>query len=166
MLYCPKCGLHNFVFDGEKVYSCKECNYEFFFNAATAVGALIVKDDHLLTVVRGKPPSQGKLDLPGGFVDPDESLEQAVIRELQEELSISPTSLSYLTSGPNRYLYNTVEYMTCDVFFICQVEDFHGMKANDDISAFHWLSLTDISLESFAFHSVQKAIKKFIKAHD
>lgn len=163
MLHCPKCGLLSFEFDGQKVYRCNHCHYEFFFNAATAVGALIINEDKLLTAVRANNPSQGLLDLPGGFVDPDESLEEALKRELQEELSITPVTLHYFSSGSNRYLYNNVEYTTCDAFFICEVDHYDGMQANDDISEYRWIPLKEINLQEFAFYSVQRVIEKLIK---
>ena len=84
MLHCPKCGSLSFDFDGEKVYNCNKCQYQFFFNAASAVGAIIINEGRLLTGVRALDPAKGLLDLPGGFVDPGESLEEALLRELQE----------------------------------------------------------------------------------
>ena len=42
--------------------------------------------DEVLVAVRARNPGKGLLDLPGGFVDPGESLEVALYRELQEEL--------------------------------------------------------------------------------
>lgn len=165
MLHCPKCGLRSFDFDGQKVYNCSNCHYEFFFNAATAVGALIVKEGQLLSVVRARNPGQGLLDLPGGFVDPGESLEEALRRELQEELSISPSVVQYYSSGPNRYLYNNIEYATCDAFFICEVDHYDNIQANDDISEYRWIPLKQINLQAFAFHSVQRVIETLIKEH-
>lgn len=165
MLHCPKCGLLSFNFDGKKVYLCSHCNYEFFFNAATAVGALIVKDGQLLTAVRAHNPGQGLLDLPGGFVDPDESMEEALRRELQEELSITLTVIQYYSSGSNRYLYNTIEYATCDAFFICEANNYDNMQANDDISEYRWIPLKEINLPAFAFKSVQQVIQKWVNEH-
>ncbi|UZE95274.1 NUDIX hydrolase [Alkalimarinus alittae] len=165
MLHCPQCGLLSYEFDGQKVYLCNKCQYEFFFNSAASVGALIIRDGRLLTAVRAKNPSKGMLDLPGGFVDPDESLEHALSRELQEELCITPSSLQYFTSGSNRYLYNQIEYTTCDAFFICTVDHYKNMQANDDICEFRWVPLKEIDLDAFAFKSVKQAIEKLLKEH-
>ncbi|MFQ5830443.1 MAG: NUDIX hydrolase [Candidatus Methylomirabilia bacterium] len=52
------------------------------------VGAVILKDGAVLLVKRGSPPSRGKWSLPGGLVGLGESVEEAVVREVQEECGI------------------------------------------------------------------------------
>ena len=49
---------------------------------------LVDRDLHVLLIERGEPPFEGRLSLPGGFVRPDESLEQAATRELREETGV------------------------------------------------------------------------------
>lgn len=57
---------------------------------AIDLAVLTVVDEalHVLTVRRGQPPYAGRRALPGGFVEPDEDLQQAARRELQEETGI------------------------------------------------------------------------------
>jgi len=47
----------------------------------------------ILLVQRDKPPYEGKWALPGGFVEMDENLEEAVYRELKEETNLSDIAL-------------------------------------------------------------------------
>lgn len=52
------------------------------------VGAVVVRDDRVLLIKRGKPPSEGMWAIPGGRVELGETLQEAVERELREETGI------------------------------------------------------------------------------
>lgn len=68
--FCPRCGKPAIAHEGKHAIRCSACNFLFFFNAATAVGAIIPdKDGRLLFLRRAKEPAKGKLGMPGGFVD-------------------------------------------------------------------------------------------------
>jgi ADP-ribose pyrophosphatase YjhB (NUDIX family) len=99
-------------------------------------------------------------DLPGGFVDPDESLEQAVQRELHEELGWQPPpeSVRYLGSFPNTYRYDNITYKTCDTVFVVTLSDKPALQAADDVAALYWVKRSELELERFAFPSTRNAI--------
>jgi len=52
------------------------------------VGAVVVKEEEILLVLRGHPPAQGLWSIPGGRVKPGETLSQALQREIAEECNI------------------------------------------------------------------------------
>ncbi|KND28359.1 MULTISPECIES: (deoxy)nucleoside triphosphate pyrophosphohydrolase [Streptomyces] len=57
------------------------------------VGAALLNDGRLLAARRSAPPElAGRWELPGGKVEPDESPEQALVRELREELGVEAKS--------------------------------------------------------------------------
>jgi len=58
------------------------------------VDTLVTCCRHVLLIQRGKAPGKGRLALPGGFVEPQETLQAAALRELREEtqLRVLPAS--------------------------------------------------------------------------
>ena len=86
-----------------KSMHCRQCDFSMYINPSAAVAAFILNEnDELLVTVRAKDPAKGTCDLPGGFVDDDESAELALIRELHEELGITVGKAEYLFSLPNQ----------------------------------------------------------------
>jgi bifunctional NMN adenylyltransferase/nudix hydrolase len=69
------------------------------------VDALVVCNDHVLLIERGQNPGKGLLALPGGFINQDESLLDAAIRELKEEtlLDFSDSALKSCLVKPKAF---------------------------------------------------------------
>ncbi|HEX2226133.1 MAG TPA: NUDIX domain-containing protein [Candidatus Binatia bacterium] len=53
------------------------------------VGGAVVRDGRLLMVRRASRHGRGNWQLPGGFIEPEETIEQAVVREVQEEAGVT-----------------------------------------------------------------------------
>src|SRR3712207_6659952 len=99
---CPKCGARSLNQLSEKEFVCEreDCQFTAFKNAAAAVAAIIeLNDDTIIMTRRDREPGKGKLDLPGGFVDADETLEQSLQREVKEELSLQDRKSTRLNSS-------------------------------------------------------------------
>jgi 8-oxo-dGTP diphosphatase len=52
------------------------------------VGVVVLEGDRVLLIKRGKPPKLGEWSLPGGHVEPGESLKAAAQREVEEETGL------------------------------------------------------------------------------
>ncbi|MCP4712464.1 MAG: NUDIX domain-containing protein, partial [Planctomycetes bacterium] len=116
--FCPRCGGDKLGAASVKSFECPDCGFGFFLNTAAAVGALITDDEgRLLVTVRKDEPAKGTWDLPGGFTDPGESVEETVRREIKEELGLDIISLSYFCSFPNIYEFGGVSYFTADLVY-------------------------------------------------
>ena len=154
-LYCPQCRRPAPDFPAERKIICPECGFTYYHNVASAVGILLKRDDRFVFLRRAKEPGLGLLDLPGGFVDPDESAEEACRRELREELGVELASLEYAASRPNTYPYKGIVYKTCDLFFRAECVSGPFSLQEDEVSEVLFLSRRDVKMEMFAFGSVR-----------
>jgi len=163
--YCPSCGKESLNWDGEKKWSCPECNFTLYNNVAGAVAVVIRFENEIYLTKRNRDPKKGKLDLPGGFVDPRESAEEACKRELFEELQLEVdiSNLKYLTSLPNVYQYKEIDYNTIDLFYEYKVQEKFQVKLDiSEISAAVWISLQELNPEDLAFDSQKKFFADYI----
>lgn len=158
-LYCPSCGAKAFEETNEKAKKCAACGFVYYFNPSAAVACFIQDNEgRLLVVRRGKEPAKGTLDLPGGFSDLFETAEETVRREVKEETNLSVSSVNYLFSLPNIYLYSGFEVHTIDLFFLCEVASFDTAIAGDDASEIVILRKDQLNPEEFGLSSIKKAI--------
>ena len=88
--FCPVCGAKREKLTPTRPFRCESCGHTSFFGPVTAVGGVIANlEGQVLLIERAREPGLGKLGMPGGFVDPNESAEVALRREIQEELGIA-----------------------------------------------------------------------------
>lgn len=159
---CPNCLSNALEFDGIKKFYCNSCGWVFYHNTAAAVGVILEYKGKILVVTRNREPCIGMFDLPGGFVDPQETAEEAVIREVTEELGVIPTDLKYLCSAPNIYPYKEIEYTTCDIFFTAKLNQVDFTVQKSEIAGYNWFDPLIVDPEKFGFDSMKKAIKAYL----
>lgn len=160
--YCPKCGSKHFEVNNEKSKKCDNCGFVLYANPSSATAAFIVNSrNELLVTRRGKEPAKGTLDLPGGFVDMDETAEEGMAREIKEETGLDVDNMEYLFSVPNIYRYSGIDIHTLDMFFLCNVPDDVTIKAADDAAECFWLPMSEIHSELFGLRSIRQALYQF-----
>lgn len=170
---CPHCGSKNIMSKAIK-WQCPDCGFDLYNNVAAAVGIIIYDEDfNVIFEKRAKEPRKGYLAIPGGFVNPDEAAENAVIRECMEEIGFKVDQVSFLCSFPNTYPYKDIVYKTCDLFFTVKIQNkklsqiIQEMKAEQsEVSAIciHQVRTEkDVEALPIAFESSVKALKLFVK---
>ena len=88
-------------------------------------------------------------------MDAEECAEDAVKREIHEELGITVTTMQFLGSFPNEYVYKGISYFTCDLAFVCTVPDLSHLKPSDDVSEAILLHPNDIDYDALSFPSIR-----------
>ena len=88
--FCMKCGtaLEIRDVDGTDRSACPSCDFVFWGNYSIGVGALVVKDGKILLVRRSHDPGKGYWTNPGGYIEQWETIEETIIREVEEESGI------------------------------------------------------------------------------
>lgn len=164
--FCPCCGGNSLGADSVKSFKCQKCGFELFINCAAAAMAIILDDQNrVLVTVRAKAPGKGTLDLPGGFVEPGESIDQGLVREVKEELNLDIFNLDFFCSFANTYPYKRMVYPITDMAFTCRVKDFSLITPMDDVADFKFIRVHDLDTDMFGMHSAQKALEKYKRTY-
>lgn len=98
--FCPRCGARTAVEAGGHIRVCPHDGSQHFPRVDPAVIMLIRDPDDRCLLARGPQWPEGRLSILAGFVEPGESLEAAVVREVAEEVGILVTNPRYLGSQP------------------------------------------------------------------
>lgn len=165
--YCPRCGCKAFkTNDNGRSFNCEECHFNFYLNNSAAVACLIFNaGGKLLLARRAIEPAKGMLDLPGGFVEPMERAEDAVVREIKEELGVLVTNAEYLASFPNEYIFSGFSVFTVDLAFICKIDDLSAIIPADDVSEVEFIFPKDVKKEELCSESMAKIIMHYINKY-
>ena len=88
--FCQECGspLVEALLGGRQRPNCQTCGYIHYGLHSIGVGGLVVRGDRVLLIQRAQTPGKGRWTIPGGYVEHDEVMDQAVVREVYEETGI------------------------------------------------------------------------------
>lgn len=155
--HCPRCTATTGVFLRQHEYRCPECGFRYFHNVASAAGILAQRGQHYLFLERNQDPAKGKLGLPGGFVDPGERVEEALQRELREEIGAEISTPGFVASFPNQYTFEGITYHTCDLYFKANIltPDAELHLDCNEVRSLIWLDIQNVAPEALAFDSLR-----------
>ncbi|HMD67340.1 MAG TPA: NUDIX domain-containing protein [Chitinivibrionales bacterium] len=159
--YCPRCGKHGVAAKGGNAMRCGRCGYVYFHNCASCTAAIIAVSGGIVLTVRRHAPKKGMLDLPGGFCNYGESLEDTLVREVKEEINLDIADIAYFGSFPNTYRYRGVTYFTTDAVFTCATPDLSAATSNDEIAGIRVIKPGAVDLAAVAFSSTRAALSRY-----
>jgi NAD+ diphosphatase len=97
--YCGKCGQPTQHHDTERAVSCNFCELHFYPRINPCVIVLVIRDNELL-LARSAKFKSGFYSCLAGFIEVGETPEQAVSREVMEEVGLEVDNIRYIKSQP------------------------------------------------------------------
>lgn len=165
--FCRRCG-SKLTQINDHTFECAE-HHIIFANPAPTVGIfLFKKSGELLLSIRGRDPGKGLLDCFGGFLDGAETFEEALVREMREELDLRPSEYStpeYLISSSGTYTFNAETTTVVSNFYKATLLTDKELVPHDDVADIHVTTLTEVDMTLIAGKDVQGGIlhlKKFL----
>ncbi len=158
--YCPYCG-HPLEWNRpphpQHPY-CPRCQRFIYENPVPAVAVLAVHNQQVLIVQRGVPPKKGAWALPSGFLEMDESPEEAALRELREETGLTGRLLGLVdvTSEPSRIFRRVLV-----IGYAVAVERPLPLRPGDDAVDAKWHPLEPPPV--LAFRSHQRLLESWLQ---
>ena len=158
--YCPQCGgpLERRIIksgDPERLV-CRQCHSVLYMNPQVAVIAVVPKDGGVVMTRRALNPGYGLWVLPGGFMDVGELLEDAVMREVEEEANLKVRVDRLLG------VYSYKDSSTVVVAYLTEYLE-GQMAAGEEVLDIGVFSDREIPWDKIAFRSTKSTLNEYFK---
>lgn len=164
--YCDKiCADARFAAEYKKQWSVVP--YPVIF---CTVDAVVFQAAHVLMVIRGAMPGKGLMALPGGFVKPEETLRDAMARELQEETGLELRQASIDNAiGPVPFdnPHRSIRGRTITNAFAVHLKETKSglpkVKGADDAKKAFWVPVAELDqgkIYEDHYHIIRKMMKR------
>jgi NAD+ diphosphatase len=115
--FCGRCGAEMEMASGERAMKCPTCGLSSYPRLSPAVITAVVRRDGnqpRILLARNHRFPAGRYSVVAGFVEPGESLEECVQREVTEEVGVQVTNLRYFGSQPWPFPHSLMVGFTAD----------------------------------------------------
>ena len=158
--FCPQCGgpLQQKIIQSKEPprLVCSDCGFIFYLDPKLAAIAIIPWENGLVLARRAIEPGYGLWVAPGGFVDVGETVESAVVREVQEEvfLQVRIRRLLNVYSYPGR--------TTVIVAYVAEVISGQPGGGDETLEA-RVFRPDEIPWQEIAFTSTRDALRDYLE---
>lgn len=111
--YCSACGSLTESQRRERVKVCPNCGYTSYPRLAPAIIVAVTRGDKLL-LARSRRHPPGLYSVLAGFVEPGETLEECLMREVKEEVGLEVKNIRYFGSQPWPFPHSLMIAFTCE----------------------------------------------------
>jgi len=156
--YCSQCGQKNVYefIDGSHRYHCIKCKSIHYENPKPTATIICTQGNSILLAKRALQPAKGEWGLPGGFMELNETLEEAAQRELKEETNLIGEVVQIISTCSH---YGTIFGDILLIGVEMKVSDYSVMKAGDDAAEVHFFDFDN--LPDIAFYCHNKFINEY-----
>jgi NAD+ diphosphatase len=157
--FCGRCGKPTTDSKRDRSTVCAGCKLNFYPRLSPSIIVLVHRGDEVL-LGRNHMFPEGLFSTLAGFVEPGESIEETVIREVKEEVGVNVSNLSYRGSQPwpfpnSLMLGFHAEYQSGDI-----------VLQEDEIAEAGWFPCTDLPLIPGKFAISRWLIDEYLSQHD
>ncbi len=161
MNYCNHCGSNHLQFeipkdDHRPRYQCTHCSTIHYENPNMIVGCIATFENKILLAKRGIEPRLGYWNLPCGFLENDETVEDGAIREVLEETGLD-AQIEYLS-----VVYSVIPSQQVYLIFKAKLKNANYILTKES-TEIEFFSPDDIPWDEIAFSSNVYALKSYIK---
>jgi len=126
----------------------------WYENPSPTVDILLFNEnEEVLIAERGVEPAKGKFGFPGGFVEPKETLEQAIVREVSEELGLGSDDYSppvFLKTHIADYGFSKEKKSLVCTIFVARLKTTKKIEPKDDVASVKFVSLNELDGVDFS----------------
>tara|TARA_B100001750_G_scaffold237814_1_gene243484 strand:+ start:614 stop:1117 length:504 start_codon:yes stop_codon:yes gene_type:complete len=160
LTFCSTCGERNIhaLKEGQIRYFCLHCNTIHYQNPKPTATLLCIKTNKILLGKRALPPKKGFWGLLGGFMELNETIEQAATRELKEESCLRGTINKIIGTCSH---FNSIFGDILLIGIIMRIEKWENMTPGDDVSELQFFDIHNPPKMAFECH--QKFINMYKK---
>lgn len=167
--FCHLCG-SRYISSKQQPWHCSGCgNLSYLVSSPTAEIALFNEKGEVLLAKRGIEPNKGKYDLPGGFLNLDEIVEDAVVREVKEELGLEhgidyETPRFVLSWCGDSYRFSVETLHTLNMVFAAKLIGVPSITPQDDVAGFMFVSVEELDASVFSYEHYPHVIAQAKRA--
>ena len=159
--HCMVCGarLKPMMQEGRLRRRCPRCGWIFYENPAPASVAIVEGRGGLLLARRAAPPYEGTWDLPGGFIEADEHPDQALLRELREELGARA-----VITGLHGFSIDHYGADGMPILAVVYVARLTGKPSpQSDVAEVRWFAWDALPWRQIGFPSIRHTLREYVR---
>lgn len=159
--FCPFCShkLEIKLEENKERRYCPSCKWTYYPHVNCAVGAVVIKDNKVLLVKRGRDPYKGTWMFPAGFIDFGEHPEETLKRELKEETGLEATDIHLIDILQNEDDPRAPGHF--GIFYKVTVKDGDLQTDKEENQDIAWFELDKLPVIGWKSHN--KIIQQYLK---